>query len=145
MPGTPTFAAINGEVVLVQKSHRDFGNQIIIKGKLDNKTVYLRYAHLNDMDVTEFIYDPCLKKNVRTYVREGQKIGTTGQTGNASTQPEYMAHLHFEISDSKETRTGSVGHTQRYNPADYVGLHEPSLIYQALQYYQYYQRQYGIP
>lgn len=76
--GTPIYATGDGRVELVKKSHRGYGNEIIINHGYNYKTIY---AHM-------------LKFAVRRgqYVKRGELIGYVGNTGK-STAP----HLHYEI------------------------------------------------
>lgn len=80
--GTPVFAAKDG-VVINSSYLNSYGNLVIINHG-DGYTSY--YAHLSRFNC-----------NVGDVVRQGQKIGEMGNTGD-STGP----HLHFEIRKDKE-------------------------------------------
>ena len=71
-----------------------YGNNILIKHSNGTKT---RYAHLKGVLV---------KPGQR--VKQGQKIGTMGNTGNVRPRPQKGnhagTHLHFEITDSRTGR-----------------------------------------
>ena len=75
--GTPILASADGEVKYAQWNVSGYGNVVIIQHSSDRSTLY---AHLSDISVT-----------VGKYVRQGELIGHSGNTGN-STGP----HLHFE-------------------------------------------------
>ncbi len=76
--GTPVKASMEGTIITVGYSSRTYGNYIIMKHAGGFQTLY---GHLHDVYVTNGMY-----------VRQGQTIGTVGNTGR-STGP----HLHFSI------------------------------------------------
>lgn len=76
--GTPIYATGDGEVTQIRKSHRGYGNKIVVDHGYKYKTIY---AHLNRF---------AIKKGDK--VKRGQIIGYVGNTGK-STAP----HLHYEI------------------------------------------------
>lgn len=76
--GTPVKAASSGQVVHASNQARGFGNVILIKHDDGHLSAY---AHLNEINV---------KKD--DIVKQGQKIGTVGNTGNVK-----QTQLHFEI------------------------------------------------
>ncbi len=80
--GTRMAAARAGTVVRSSYDPVLYGNEVIIKGRLDGRTY--RYAHLRDT--------PLVRKGQT--VRTGQQIGYVGDTGNART---VGCHLHFEL------------------------------------------------
>lgn len=125
LPGTPAFASIDGTVALAGYS-ATFGNQIVIKGKINGKDVYLRYAHLGELHV-----------KCGASVREGDLVADTGMTGNADNLPDSMAHLHFEMMKTLNPGKGQDGNRQRYNPGDYMRLMPSSRNEQATQSYFY--------
>ncbi|RJP44893.1 M23 family metallopeptidase [Candidatus Parcubacteria bacterium] len=85
--GVPVRAAAEG-LVIPDESFGDgvlgwnggYGKFILIEHPLDDK-VRTRYAHLNSVSV-----------EIGNYVRQGQEIGTIGQSGDAT-----GCHLHFEV------------------------------------------------
>lgn len=79
--GTPNPAISNG-VVVYSKNHSFYGNTIVIDHGNGN---YSMYAHNSKMDV-----------KVGDYVRQGQKISETGNTGSGSKGP----HMHFATFQS---------------------------------------------
>ncbi len=91
--GTPVQAARSGEVVYAAGDIAGYGNMVLIKHENSYVTVY---AHLDRIAVEK-----------GDHVRQGQMIGTVGQTG-AIASPQ----LHFEIRRGKATE----------NPAKHVTL-----------------------
>jgi len=87
--GTPVYAIANGTVVKASNQSDGFGHHIVIqhnnfptlKNKNAKETIFSSYSHMDDIDVS-----------VGDTVKKGEKIGTTGQTGTATTP-----HLHFQI------------------------------------------------
>jgi len=94
--GDPVLAYTEGEVVFAGY-HEKAGNYITVKhekerydkesGKTINETFFTRYLHLDKINV---------RKGEK--VKEGQKIGAIGSTGNAE---KYDPHLHFEVRKLK--------------------------------------------
>jgi murein DD-endopeptidase MepM/ murein hydrolase activator NlpD len=80
--GTPLVAARAGTVTRSTYDPVLYGNDVIIRGKLNNRTY--RYSHLR--------YRP--RVSTGDVVRTGQRIGVVGDTGNART---IGCHLHFEL------------------------------------------------
>lgn len=79
--GRPETVVAGGDGVIETAGPlRDYGKTVLIDHGRGVKT---RYAHLSD-------YAPGLKPGMR--VRQGQPIGRTGATGNAT-----AVHLHYEI------------------------------------------------
>ena len=66
----------------------DYGNYIDIKSKVNGKDVLIRYAHLNKMDVVK-----------GQFVKQGDQLGLTGITGNASSDKDIIPHLHLGMQD----------------------------------------------
>lgn len=75
----PVYAGGDGVVAKVGVE-RGYGNVVVIR---HNGRVTTRYAHLS-------AFAPGLKPGA--HVRRGERIGTTGRTGNAT-----AVHLHYEI------------------------------------------------
>ena len=87
-------SAASGSVVSATW-HYSYGNYIVIDhGSIDGKNIKTLYAHLSSMAVS-----------AGNSVKQGQKIGVIGNTGNS-----FGVHLHFEVKVS-DTRT---------NPRNYV-------------------------
>lgn len=82
--GTPVLAAAAGTVYL-SYSEPMYGNRIIIDHGIgrDGRRSFTQYKHLHSRNVS-----------AGTRVRQGQQIGTLGQTGVLSSYP----HLHFEVT-----------------------------------------------
>lgn len=92
------------------------GKQVIIKctvkgkdGK--DKTYYIRYAHLKEVTVSK-----------DDEVNEGDKVGTTGKTGNAKNLKDKEAHLHLEFMEKLVPGTGKTGNENRSDPADFFDI-----------------------
>lgn len=84
--GTPVLSAADGIVTRVAYDRDSgYGNMIQIKHKNGYQT---RYAHLNSINVQE-----------KQAVKEGQYIGTVGDTGLTFKQGTDASHLHFEIHE----------------------------------------------
>lgn len=95
--GTPVYAAAAGTVYM-SWTEPMYGNRIIIDHGLgpDGRRSFTQYKHLHSRSVT-----------AGTRVRQGQQIGTLGQTGVLSSYP----HLHFEVTreaaPGRRTASGS--------------------------------------
>lgn len=76
--GTDVLSTANGKVIKVQKHHKINGNSITISHIGNYETIY---CHLKTIDV-----------KVNDLVKQGQKIGSSGNTGRSS-----GAHLHYGI------------------------------------------------
>ena len=101
--GSKLRAILGGKVVGVRKSFkpgqyatRSFGNYVIIESNFKGKKVYLKYAHLDKVNV----------KKGQT-VKEGEIFGESGNTGNAGMKangrpaiPVKDHHVHIEASKS---------------------------------------------
>lgn len=80
--GTPTYAVTNGRVD--QRAIGGYGNSIILQESGGDKSYF--YAHLSGYNVEN-----------GADVEEGDQIGQTGASGNASSN---RPHLHFEVRPS---------------------------------------------
>jgi murein DD-endopeptidase MepM/ murein hydrolase activator NlpD len=81
-----------------------WGNHVIIKSVINNKTYYILYAHLKDVSI------PANSASNGYYIHKGQQIGTVGNTGWSE-----GAHLHFEIRNS----TNKSDEPNTYDPMNY--------------------------
>lgn len=91
-------------------NHLKFGNRVRIKStpiedqSQSNTTVYVYYTHLNEIeDGIE----------VGTKIKQGQKLGKTGNTGNAYNIPEWRYHTHINVYE------GNTNGSSRVNPLNY--------------------------
>ena len=88
-PGTPCFAIADGVVVKVRNTGA-YGLQAIVRfdHRLDGRErqLFAFYAHLSRVDVKE-----------GQAISRGQRVGLTGNSGNASSMRGRDQHLHFEI------------------------------------------------
>ena len=123
--GTPISAIKDGKVVAVSNG-KDYGLGLTLEFTGDNgETRYAYYGHLSEISVGNLNY----KENdlpVGTYntlkdpvdVKEGDKLGKTGDSGNAKGMGKEDQHLHFENRD-KGSRLGT-GLADRKDPNDIV-------------------------
>jgi murein DD-endopeptidase MepM/ murein hydrolase activator NlpD len=95
--GTPCFAIADGKVALI-KTGGDYGNTAVLSFTCDGATYYAAYAHLSVFEVKQ-----------GDAVTKGQKVGLTGNTGNASTMIGRDLHLHFEIRTEPAPGRGLAG------------------------------------
>ncbi|NMB92367.1 MAG: M23 family metallopeptidase, partial [Parcubacteria group bacterium] len=101
---TDVFAMYDGEIVFIENrvpqneqcTFGALGNRIIIKHtstqhKKNNNTIYVMFGHLNKVD-----------KNIQpgTKVKQGQKIGISGKTGNAFDIEAWRYHVHLMIYEN---------------------------------------------
>lgn len=101
---TPVIAAADGTVVAVNPRgdgwEGGYGNYVTIEHLINGQKFRTVYAHMHSR--------PLVKKG--DIVKQGQKLGTMGNTGNSS-----GAHLHFEIQENG-VREG------RVNPRKYINF-----------------------
>jgi murein DD-endopeptidase MepM/ murein hydrolase activator NlpD len=95
--GTPCFAISSGKIELVYQSV-DYGNVVVLGFPFKGTTHFAAYAHLSAVAVAA---DQTLAK--------GDKIGLTGNTGNAKGMTGRDQHLHFEIRTVPRPGTGLGG------------------------------------
>lgn len=109
--GTPIYAVANGLIEFVRINTGDYGTQICMSFENPSSSgslLYAFYAHLSEVYVTE-----------KFWAEEGQMLGLTGKTGNASNLPSIEdEHLHFEIRTEVSPGRGLVG---RIDPARLFG------------------------
>lgn len=98
--GTPVLAAQDGTIAFAS-SQGNYGNLVVIN---HSEGLQTRYAQLATIGVT-----------VGQAVRRGDRIGTVGQTGNATTP-----HLHFEVRSNSSVGWVAESPTQ-YFPSMEVG------------------------
>jgi len=85
---TPLKSLLCGTVTEAYDTNGDLGKIVTIKSKdKDDKDVWIRYCHLNSIDV---------KKG--DIVKHGKKIGNSGNTGNAKDIKVEYYHVHIEAS-----------------------------------------------
>ena len=109
--GTPIYALADGIVEFVRVNSGDYGTQICTSfedPQNPGNLIYAFYAHLSQVYVTD-----------KMWVTEGQMLGLTGKTGNASGFTSIEdEHLHFEIRTQVSPGRGLKG---RVDPAKYLG------------------------
>lgn len=105
--GTPCFAVADGEVVAVRNAGA-YGRQVVIRFLFDfdddgdADPLFAFYAHLQRVEVK-----PGDK------VTRGQRIGLTGNSGNARGMRGRDQHLHFEL---RTVPIAGRGLANRYSP-----------------------------
>ncbi|HEX2639710.1 MAG TPA: M23 family metallopeptidase [Pyrinomonadaceae bacterium] len=108
MPGSPVFAVTNGTISKIKDDgNSGYGRQVYLSFNFKGKEYFALYAHLQSIEVVQGMF-----------VAEGEKLGTSGQTGNAQGQPLSEAHLHFEIRTSLNPGSGVNG---RVSPSLILG------------------------
>lgn len=117
--GTPIFAILGGKIEYVQPRRKIFdvkkgklveapyGNEVCLAFEFKGKTLYAQYAHLKS-----YIVRP------GQIVEEGERLGYSGQSGNAEGQSPGEDHLHFEI---RTTPHGGGGLNGRFDPGTVLG------------------------
>lgn len=104
--GAPIHAAWSGNVTKAGVGSGGFGNRVWIHSP--SRGLYHAYAHLDSVGIG------------RGHVRQGQFIGTVGQTGNAATTPP---HLHWSANPfGDNSEKGS------FNPENILQLKKGGLI-----------------
>lgn len=96
-PGTPCYAISDGKVRLI-RTDGDYGNTIVLAFDHGGVTKYAAYSHLLRIEV-----------RVGDAVARGQRIGLTGNTGNAAGMRGLDCHLHFELRTAPAPGTGLGG------------------------------------
>lgn len=105
--GTPILAAEKGIIVRRSLSTKDYGEFIVVWHKELNLATW--YCHLSEQLI-----------NVGDTVEKGQRIGTSGNTGNTS-----GPHLHFNVckTDANGYRIGTNNGYQGFiDPAPYLDM-----------------------
>jgi murein DD-endopeptidase MepM/ murein hydrolase activator NlpD len=105
--GTPVYAIARGKVHAVLNGGA-YGRQVILAFAHAGKTHYAHYAHLSSTAVT-----------VGQEVLEGEVLGRTGASGNASSLSASEHHLHFEIRTIPNPGLGLAG---RVDPGTVLGF-----------------------
>ena len=104
--GTPCFAISDGRIALVYNSV-DYGDVIVLSFPFNGQKLYAAYAHLSAVEVAE-----------GQSVTRGQRIGLTGDSGNARGMTGKDLHLHFEIRTMPRPGVGLGG---RVSPLQVFG------------------------
>ncbi len=105
--GTACFAISDGKVAMTYES-ADYGKVAVLSFPFRGRNLFAAYAHLSAIEVA-----------AGQTVAKGQRIGKTGNTGNASGMTGPDQHLHFEIRTIPRPGTG-LGN--RMSPAEIFGL-----------------------
>lgn len=119
-PGTPVYAVADGRVAAMRTTG-DYGNTVVIEIAHDSNgdgvddRLFAAYSHLSCIDV-----------KMGEIVRLGQRLGTSGNTGNATSMRGDDCHLHFELRTMPAPGMGLVG---RFSPMvlfRHLPLHAPA-------------------
>lgn len=103
--GTDIKAVSNGKIDrIVGTTSENYGKHIVLK--IDNSTYFAFYAHLSNISVT-----------AGATVKQGDVLGQSGCTGNASGFTGNEQHLHFECRTASSLGLGLTG---RENPNNIV-------------------------
>jgi murein DD-endopeptidase MepM/ murein hydrolase activator NlpD len=116
-PGSPVFAVTNGTICKIKDDgNAGYGKQVYLSFNFQGKEYFALYAHLQAVEAVPGMF-----------VAEGERIGTSGQTGNAQGQSLSEAHLHFEVRTSLNAGSGISG---RVDPSLILGTAPIRLIVQ---------------
>lgn len=105
-PGTPCYAIADGAVAMIYESEA-YGLVVVCSFQYEGRTLYAAYCHLSKAEVKQGIV-----------VRKGQRIGLTGNSGNAESMRGLDQHLHFEIRTIPRPGKGLEG---RMSPKEVFG------------------------
>ncbi|MFW0739629.1 M23 family metallopeptidase [Flavobacterium sp. T12S277] len=108
--GTPVHACVDGLIVF-NSTAGGYGNTVVLKGYYESKLYYFAYSHLREK--SKFIAD-------KSWVKAGEVIGHTGQSGNAESLTSEKTHLHFEVRPLKEWGDKSKEFRGRVNPLEEI-------------------------
>lgn len=109
-PGTPVHAVAGGKVVSAT-TRGDYGTQVEIRHE---GGLFSFYAHLSELN--------CV---VGDEVKCGDKIGLSGNSGNASTMTGQDQHLHFEMRTVQSPGRGLEGRISPMTVFDVCPLKDP--------------------
>jgi peptidoglycan LD-endopeptidase LytH len=97
--GTPCYAIADGRVVFAASAGAaGYGNLIVHSFDFNGGTLFAAFAHLAHIEVVN-----------GEQVTKGQRIGTTGDSGNAHGMTGSDLHLHFEIRTKAMPGLGLAG------------------------------------
>jgi len=105
--GTPCYAIADGKVALIYVS-KDYGNVLVASFTHEGQTLYAAYAHMGKITV-----------NQGAALKRGDKVGLTGESGNARGMRGPDQHLHFEIRTEPRPGMGLAG---RMSPMRVFGI-----------------------
>jgi murein DD-endopeptidase MepM/ murein hydrolase activator NlpD len=102
-PGTPCYAVAAGHVAMI-RTVGDYGNTVVLAVNVDvtgdgkPELRFVAYSHLSHIGV-----------KAGQGVHMGQRIGLTGNSGNATTMRGPDCHLHLELRTVVAPGTGLMG------------------------------------
>jgi murein DD-endopeptidase MepM/ murein hydrolase activator NlpD len=88
--GTPLVAPVSGTAIVL-KNHPKGGNVMFIETKRGGDTVRIGMAHMTSVTIKD-----------GDKVKEGQPVGTSGDTGNAKGLPVAEQHVHLSVKVNGE-------------------------------------------
>jgi len=107
--GTPVYAIMDGRIEFVRDTgNADLGLQVGLRFEHGGRTLFAVYGHLSKADVAP-----------GDAVKEGDRLGRVGQTGNARGQHHKDAHLHFEVRTKPLPGRGL---RDRIDPGEILGI-----------------------
>lgn len=119
--GTPCYAIANGEIAHI-RTVGDYGNTIVMEFRHDitgdggAEKLFAAYSHLSRIEVA-----------VGQRVSLGQRIGLTGNTGNAISMRGQDQHLHFELRTVPTPGRGLIGRVSPMAIFRHCPLNAPAL------------------
>jgi len=94
---TNTFSMYDGKVSDIRNSFspgepkkKSYGNYILVTTKINGETVFIKYNHLNQVNV---------KKG--DIIKAGDVIGLNGNTGNAAIDDDIIPHIHLQVFNTE--------------------------------------------
>lgn len=93
--GNPCVCSAKGDVVFAGFKDENYGNTVIVEHKHGGEKYFTVYAHLQSIAV-----------EVDEEVKEGEKLGAIGSSGN--TVNGNSPHIHYEVRKGKNERGSSV-------------------------------------
>lgn len=121
VPGTPCYAIADGIIHSV-RDWGAYGLQVTLGFDFDydddgdRDHLFAFYAHLSQADV-----------QTGQAIRKGEKIGLTGNSGNARSMRGADQHLHFELRTEPAPGLGLGGRASPWTLFGVCPLHEPEL------------------
>jgi len=94
---TNTFSMYDGKVSDIRNSFApgepkkdSYGNYILVTTKINGETVFIKYNHLNEVNV-----------KIGDIIKAGDVIGLNGNTGNAANDDDIVPHIHLQVFNTK--------------------------------------------
>ena len=94
---TNTFSMYDGKVSDIRNSFspgepkkKSYGNYILVTTKINGETVFIKYNHLNEVNV-----------KIGDIIKAGDVIGLNGNTGNAAIDDDIIPHIHLQVFNTE--------------------------------------------